>query len=1669
MPLALKFLHPYIRSLVNPPRHAIVYAATKGDSFLAALNSNVLECCRARCHYATLISQWASTVTEALSGLLDDASRSRGQNRAITQENIILRFLPVFNSGFSKQSAPELKSACCMILTLLIHKADLSETLLDSLMQAVVNGCDVRSEETLTVLALLAVKKETPRLPSEVLRALLEISDFPMLLRKLKAQGLVDRLAIALTISLLDNHKGKLLPKEQTFISDLLLSNLLEESSILMITGLVLQQHRSQSPLEPGEQWMTSIIHALSGLENIRSAIDALSDQYSINTVGVHKSLRDVATDEGGSMDSSQSHLDTNTSAQSGSQDLDFALTRPAFQDVTTETFLSEPAPSIFNDLVKVFASSRISPEDLDKFSRLPILCRELAFERPTYFSFFIRIWCGPYPDSACMNALRMARDVIEAYPNSINPQTILPYIIYGLSQTSQQVRRLSREVALAIAARESSPDSVPQANVPIIGGGTGDLEEHALCKAPAVKLVDTLLIPYLEEAELDQNAIVQAIVEALNGFSKMQTKEASSRKLPSKLRTGLFSLFCRQVPFIPLIAVQVTLLKIVSNIHKSARESKMEVLSALLARGSGDAGEANIIARCMEQNYKPNTYFKQLLEIVEPRDKDAVSLLLRHLASTDSKKSPLFYPAVARRIEDMWSSASDEVQIAIASHLLGSTLKGLENTASVEKEGNALIDLRSLSLTSKTLLTLLAGVPRLFPSIQQSSHAPKRRRTNHSQHIPAFLPPRDHLDHLTIVLESLESSDSAKDPDLLNVLFPIITDLQKCANYHASSVAYLQILALKAALRITWSIERSAEQDFDRSVIHIDVLVDCIRSTSNVQVQQAALLLTSSLATIAPELVLHGVMPVFTFMGSSFIRNDDEYSAHVVSKTIDSVVPRLVQSLGKGAGDPLSKISPLLISFVATYKHVPAQRRRDFFSSIADRIGAEQYLYALLTILVDKYPDDEDVFVFASDLAGSQSMQTQTLIVSRLLAVVTDVLQPKPVISRQLLVDTNSPHSGLQLLRLVGQIIERADFIIAIARGMAENAPEGETLQAAYRGWVEQVLIIKKLVPSESEVRPLIEGMFGSINGLLSLSQFATTMPELLNKVEPSFRTQILASFERRLKSTTRVPKETQTVCLELLPDLGELLLTASTNLNVSNAAISCIGQIIDKFGKKDEAAVIAAAKVIAQFLDHDDYKIRSSSSLCLATCIGVVGEGFIPLLASTVPNILQSLHSSCAEETEDARLHNAGFSFMTALLLYIPFMLSQDQLDQLLKASHESSFAGLGSAADKTRSSCQELIAMQIDLPQCLRSLERTWSSAVSAGPGALQEHLEILHKAIERHKKTDIGKQVDPLGSLFLKMLDLRRIQFSPRTEDSYDDDEVEAVEEAVIDCMMATIYKLNDNLFRPLFSTLVAWPDSSNSDQSAMLRKISLYKFLHVFFNTLKSIVTSYSSLILPPTLATLVHLSTSLTLNHEAQALWHHIFETLNACFTHDQDELFLSLPAPPIPAPTATPLEPLTSPPLLAPTLLTFIPHLATTFSSSSSSPNPSSPTNLYIRTLVSYATTTEGSPPHHRHLNLSLLAFLRASNTYALSSSSSSPFSLSEKAAAKCRVLAIQLQRAITDKLGEQWLGINLAEILPVMREALDDEDEDVLDEAEGWKADVAAVTGEDVGEMLT
>ena len=99
------------------------------------------------------------------------------------------------------------------------------------------------------------------------------------------------------------------------------------------------------------------------------------------------------------------------------------------------------------------------------------------------------------------------------------------------------------------------------------------------------------------------------------------------------------------------------------------------------------------------------------------------------------------------------------------------------------------------------------------------------------------------------------------------------------------------------------------------------------------------------------------------------------------------------------------------------------------------------------------------------------------------------------------------------------------------------------------------------------------------------------------------------------------------------------------------------------------------------------------------------------------------------------------------------------------------------------------------------------------------------------------------------------------------------------------------------------------------------------------------------------------------------------------------------------------------------------------------------------IPALVELAVAADSST-QHKEISAAILKYMRSNN-------------------AVIRLTAVQCQRALTDRLGAEWLAL-LPEMLPFISELQEDEDELVEKETIGWIQRIEEILGESLDPML-
>ncbi|CAG8981797.1 hypothetical protein HYALB_00004740 [Hymenoscyphus albidus] len=1639
IPQEYKFLLPYIRSLTPPPRHAIVQASTNNSIFLSTLNSYVLRICQARQHHFTLLAFWAGIITESVSGMLD---KSRSGRRGVQQQNeqdVILKLLPTLNEGLAIKNIPELRTGCYMILAVMASKGGLDDKVLTAMMEAVVSGWNA---DTLTpgfvCLAILAHHRAAKQLNRKLTKELLKVDNLPTMLIELSKQRRVDKLANGFCLALIDrlNKHGDLraLPIVSEMIEKRILS---DHQSNVMVKALVLVAHKvdDTSDLTALRPHLASTLVNLAQLEGhagdvVRGALKDTEVDIDELEMKLQTTIRQAilpAKSEDVVMG------DTEEIVAIGAE-FNALFEKLPKRTAVESSFLAHDASNVYHDLCRAFLVSTTNPSDLQTFDTASILGRESALEHMLYLTFYIKTWCGPYPVLARTSAIQMTTKLLlDNKSSGVDVQAMLPYAISALCDPAPKVRRAASE--LIIAMNKLYPSSVESKKElkQLKQWGSGELYQENgnnvdlkwLSPDVVIRLIRETIVPSLEECVLDARHIQSALQTVLQSQDK--SKKSDSGRLSQSARSSILTFLGTHVIQTPLYLVKMRLMISLNQVRGVGALSRTKVLLPVL-RNWSSLSPSEAARRCQEEEINQIDFGNQSFLTVAPKDEEGLQFIRSIIVGEVASDRPELLTAAFERLRSLWPSLKGDLKVNTALMLMSSAIPP-SSEATQNNEVSAQLSsefLNSTPLSTDILLKFVEGLP--TSKLDDSPPPSKRRRTSHSEAArtpvqdPQLL--SDAIKKVTFVLQLIDGSNPQIHPELLNGLFNVLAEIQQFKALIASELAYLQSLVLGSLLAILKVYKSDPKMKLDRSAVRADLLVDCVQKTSSPQVQNAALLLIASLAETAPEVVLHSVMPIFTFMRNSVLPQNDEYSAHVISQTIREVIPPLISSLQKGKSNVVVEAAELLLSFVTAYEHVPAHRRRGLFTSLVHTLGPDDFLFAILAMLVDKYSATDSIKAFAVEVAGSFSVEVQLQSVAKYLDLVRDILKVKSTWSAILLSASDkkvaTPHkTALAELGLLPNILSQKRLISQAGKLLERDDMESARIRELYSALLENLLGLADIVKDDHELHGSCGDILESLLGLLSTSEFIKSVESLLDKPDEALRRKILRSVEVRVDQEKHSDEASRNAMLGFLPQLTAII-RESKDILYKHTAVACVDKISEKYGKKDLEAVAAAAETIASAhcLGQSDNRLRVMALLCLASLVEILREGIVSVLPAAIPKTLEYVEESIGDNPDGQKCHNAGYAFISALVQHLPYMISGNYLDKLLQISNISAEAVLDTEADESRTECLHLVAKQVDAKGMFSALEKNWEQAKESGMDALREFVEVLDISIGKHPKSVVTKHSSILSKIFQNAFDLRRTALGQG--DEVDMESLIDIEAALDAVAIKMIYKFNDATFRPIFANLVEWASSSLPKKDKLgrtMRLQSLYRFLAVFFDNLKSIVTSYATYILENAVSVLETVNPK---DDESKELWAKVLRTLAKCFEHDQDDFWQS------PAHFSA-----------------IAPVLCAQFTHSSSLPLA----DELIPAIVELAAAAEASG-HHKELNGAILKHMRSESS-------------------SVRLAAVKCQQGLTQRVGEEWLAM-LPEMLPFISELQEDDDEAVEKETHRWIVMIEGVLGESLDSML-
>lgn len=1621
LPPVFRFLHPYVAALQSPPRHAVVTAASNSSAFFTALSEYVLAAAKMRYQSALLLGFWASVTAQAVNGMIDATRSGRETIRKQKEEDVLLRVIPALQKALGVK-VPELYLGSCMIMTILACKASLSEKVLNAMMEAVAGGWTEQTiEDGLMCLAVLAEEKQHYRLPRKVTRTILHHENSLNTIQRIGLKCRADCLLVGIAQGVITEIVDKRDSRANQMLTSILQSGALPRGHTVLVLEAAMKTIADLPAAEQAENGREELLLALCEFGNDESGSQLISVAAQRSKVDLAQLDSNLALQLEAAPEPEEEH-DEDVKMLDASATSDPTLDLSVLPRLPTKdsSFLDSSNESLFDSYLVAFQKALPSDHDLDALLNLQSLQRSTCEKHPAVLTFFARVWTSPAPNSARLKALQITRELLEEMyegEHSIDMQALVPYVIAGLADPIKIIRGAAAATCLALSRLYESKSGKGKASGDVrvwskdIFYGTNSSKIQRLLLPDAQKFMSEALVPILEDCAIDSNYVIQTLADSINATSP--NAHAEKKDLKASIRTSVYGFLASHLVATPVQNVKLRLSSILSKIGKIAGTARVHIMLPYTREYLSETRSTPVHSDVASLSLA-------LTNCLTHRSAEEVQLL-KSLAIGDFGSESERVKLGFARLRQLWSAMKEAPQSDLVDWLVELSLKV---DASEESQTEALETLRSLTLPTEMLVHLVEHLPTVSELQGQPTSAKKQRSSRVSDVAKASNISKDKINaairRITLVLELVEESKPERHSQLLKGLFYFLSELAHYKILLNSELVYLQGLIINGLLDVVNGIKSTANKDIDRSVIRADLIVECVRTTSSTQVHHASLLLMSALASWAPDLVLHSVMPLFTFMSSTILKQGDDYSAHVTDQTVARIIPPLAASLKKRGKDLISGAAELLLSFTAAFEHIPLHRRAGLFRHLVQTLGANESLFAVVAMLVERYPDQTHVLPFVAELMGEFEVDVQLRAVSQYLDLVFDTLKPKRNLSDVILgygeKDVEQAQTATSVLMYgLAEVLVRDTLRKKLSKQLKKDDGGAENLRITYSVLLEKSMQLGLELKSNDVLHDSANRVLTALLGLMPTKDFIDASAMLMQSGSDEIRQQVFWSLEQRVKTAKRGDAALQTIFAETLSNCA-IFVAESQPVSTRTAAIACIDNISEKFGKTDRDAVMHVAERIAgpAALGDEDRELRRISLLCLADMLEVLGEEFIPIMVKTTNHAIKYLADELSDE-EDARDHamvNACFGYAMAVLDHIPWMLTGNFLEKLLE---------LAAVANNYQAKqFTELASKTVEAKDLFLSIEKTMGTVEGIGRDAIGLHMETLFDAIKHHSKSTIAKNAQLLLGILLSGFDLRRklppLSGSADAEDS-DEDEESTPYDIVTSAAMETVLKLNDATFRPFFTNLFTWTDNLPvSDYNGKReRRISVYSFSLALFDQLKSLVTSYAGFLLDSAAEILSIEGASSERDIELNDL---VLQTLAANFDNDQDGFWQA------PAHFDAVAKPLVG-------------QLS----------QPGKHTEFLFPAITSLAAAA-GSPEHHKAMNTLIMSYMRHEDSAV-------------------RLAAVKTERALTERLHVDWISL-LPEMLPFISELQEDDSGEVEREVGRWIIQIEEVTGESLEGML-
>ncbi|KXS11658.1 glycosyltransferase family 32 protein [Gonapodya prolifera JEL478] len=762
---------------------------------------------------------------------------------------------------------------------------------------------------------------------------------------------------------------------------------------------------------------------------------------------------------------------------------------------------------------------------------------------------------------------------------------------------------------------------------------------------------------------------------------------------------------------------------------------------------------------------------------------------------------------------------------------------------------------LKDLPLSSDTISSEFVSCLSVLPAVQlQVSKKRKESGVNATVGSSSRSP-----EQLVTALECANFLTMDEDPTpIFAALFDVLAALVIAEpSQYSISIEYCRQLCLSAIFTLADSQAPGTVENVSDSAIRLDTVVQSLRVTDNPQTHNSALLLLARLAQLNPHRVLNTVMPVFTFLGTNLVRQDDDYSFHVIHKTIETVLPALVQP------------------------------REAQTSEWEDIVFKKNTLKWNAKVLVPNAAND-DLSEFASSLAASFDVRIQLNGVVSLLEKLNVIPCAKPSSEEeidalpQLLFDLRS-HDDRDYREFRNLVTNFSSKVLSDKTFIKQFRAERGASKGSEREMDPIVLrlveVLLSLIAAVEQHLSSLKGSDGTVvrfwkgvskttislldkaHRLLSPNSFLKVVSRLIRHENTTIRrkaitlvSEQIAEDEMRFSNASaKVFQEVFDEVMKIIKDEGAIDQNVALSKQV---AMICVSTMATKMAKVDPSMFLDALPSLIGpgALSAPNDQVVASAMVAIAALTMELEARVLPFVGKYLPVVVSHLRASLnttVSSSNSTMVQLSALGSMTVTVRTLPRFVGPYLQDLVQSSLHKSLlFENGGSQVRSKALEFRKAVAAEVPSRILVPVLCAQWKLCSDYGSDSLVALLDFVEMAIGSIPNDLLDELVKSLFKFLMGALNAACTQANV-------DDGLGPVGERSIATFLTFVMRLNESQFRPLYFKLVQWVTEINkNEETAHARCLVFFKLVDQLLLNLQAIFVPFVGYTLDPALNTL---------------------------------------------------------------------------------------------------------------------------------------------------------------------------------------------------------------------